>query len=106
PIRWSTIRFADEGPVASTTQNQKVPLGLDEDLQKNLENLLERAKPIAGAAVLVDARTGQVLAASEVGRSDEGSLLFDPVAPAASVFKIVTTAALYEHTSVTPLTRV
>lgn len=106
PIRWSTVRLSDEGWTARDGANRRVELGLDEELQKPLQHILERAKPLAGAAVMVDAQTGQVLAAAEVGNSPEGSLLFEPVAPAASVFKIVTTAALYENTSVTPMTRV
>src|SRR5690606_2075246 len=45
----------------------------------------------------------QVLAAGELGGTGP-SLLVEPVAPAASVFKLVTTAALYEKTHVTPRT--
>lgn len=105
-IRWSTARLDGEEPVARDTQGTIVPLGIEADLQAELERLLARSRPIAGAATLVDAQTGQILAAAEIGESPEGSLLFDPIAPAASVFKIVTTVALYEHTSVTPLTRV
>ncbi len=92
--------------MARDTRGTLVPLGIDAELQGELERLLARSRPIAGAATLVDAQTGQVLAAAEVGTTPEGSLLFDAIAPAASVFKIVTTVALYEHTSVTPLTRV
>lgn len=105
-IRWASAKLSGPSPSATNNQGRVVPLGTDPDLQKHLERLLERARPIAGAATLVDARTGQVLAAAEIGNSPTGSLLFDSVAPAASVFKIVTTAAIYEHTSVTPTTPV
>lgn len=105
-IRWSTVRLHGEAPAARDAQGMVVPLGIESDLQAEVERLLERAKPIAGAATLVDVATGQVLAAAETGTSPGGSLLFEPIAPAASLFKIVTTVALYEHTSVTPVTRV
>lgn len=104
-IRFASIRYAPSGATAQDSSGQEVPLGLDRDLQAKLLQTLERARPIAGAATLVDVQSGQVLAAAEVGVSPQ-SLLFEAVAPAASVFKIVTTAALYEKTNVTPLTRV
>jgi cell division protein FtsI/penicillin-binding protein 2 len=105
-IRFSSLSWNEGTAYAQDTQGAEVALGLEGDLQKSLEYYLTRARPIAGAAVVVDARTGQVLAASEIGNDPKGSLLFDAISPAASVFKIVTTAALYEHTDVTPLTQV
>lgn len=105
-LKWNSFKWQDHGARARTTKGKVVPLGLDEELQSDLEAILTRARPIAGAATLIDVRTGQVLAAAEIGESKEGSLLFDPIAPAASVFKLVTTAALYEKTDVTPMTRV
>jgi cell division protein FtsI/penicillin-binding protein 2 len=105
-IRWSTADLHAETPKARNTEGALVPLGIDGELQSELARLLERAKPIAGGATMVDVVTGQILAAAEIGTSPEGSLLFEPIAPAASLFKIVTTIALYEHTSVTPTTRI
>ncbi|HSC87256.1 MAG TPA: penicillin-binding transpeptidase domain-containing protein [Polyangiaceae bacterium] len=67
---------------------------------------MNRARPVAGALTLVDVATGRVLAAVELGDTSHGSLLVDARSPAASVFKLVTTIALYERTSVTPATRV
>ena len=97
-----------QGGVASaeTTHGNRLELGLDQKLQLEVEQALTRSKAIAGAALLVDPNSGQILAAAEIGSDPRGSLLFDPVAPAASVFKLVTTIALYERTSVTPLTQV
>jgi peptidoglycan glycosyltransferase len=106
PVRWSTLHVDKGVTKAKDAHNREITVGFDPELQRQLSHLLEQAQPIAGAAVLVDAKTGQVLAAHEVGEEKEGSLLFTPIAPAASVFKIVTTAALYEHTTVTPTTRV
>jgi cell division protein FtsI/penicillin-binding protein 2 len=104
-ISFPSIRFDEESVSATNNQGERVEVGLRPDLQKHLERVLSNARPISGAAALVDAQTGQVLAAAEVGETSK-SLLFEPVAPAASVFKIVTTAALFEKTDVTPLTRV
>ena len=105
-INYSSISWKRGRASAKTASGQQIELGLDEGYQHELERILARAKPIAGAATLVDPRSGQILAAAEVGRDTRGSLLFDPVAPAASLFKIVTTVALFERTDVTPLTRV
>src|SRR6266568_4012428 len=50
-----------------------------------------------GAAVLLDPRTGRVLAMAEhVEKGPRTHIALQPIAPAASVFKIVTSAALLE----------
>lgn len=105
-IRFSSISWNAGEAVAQDGHGHEVSLGLDPELQNALTRILTQAQPIAGAATLVDARSGQILAAAEIGHDPGGSLLFEAVAPAASLFKIVTTAALYEHTDVTPMTRV
>jgi penicillin-binding protein A len=105
-IKYSTISWKNGHASAQTEEGRSVELGLDFTSQHHLEQALLNAKAIAGAATLVDAKSGQILAAVEVGDEPRGSLLFDPVAPAASVFKLVTTVALFEKTEVTPLTRV
>lgn len=102
-VRWETIAWTDGRASAEVGSGQRVELGLQPDLQHALEQALISARAIAAAAVLVDVETGQVLAASELGTTSH-SLLFEPVAPAASVFKLVTTAALYEKTPVSPRT--
>lgn len=105
-LMWTSIRWQDHQAHARDSAGKSVELGLDKHLQDELEKILARAQAISGAATLVDARTGQVLAAAELGDQKSGSLLFDPIAPAASVFKLVTTAALYEKTQITPMTEV
>lgn len=108
PVRleWPSVRWETGRAVAIDTTGATRELTLDGEFQEATRHLLHRAKAIAGAATLVDVATGQVLAAVEIGDHKHGSLLFDPVAPAASVFKIVTTVALYENSAVTPGTRV
>ncbi len=104
-ISFPTVRWDGETARATSTTGKSVALALSRQLQEVLNDALRVARPISGAAVMIDAQSGAVLAAGEVGSSPK-SLLFHPVAPAASLFKIVTTAALFEHTDVTPMTRV
>lgn len=105
-IRWGTTQWDGDTAHAHRYDGSRVTLTLDFELQHKTRQLLRNARPLAGAAVLLDARSGAVLALAQVGSSATGSLLFEPVAPAASVFKVVTTAALYERTNVTPQQRV
>jgi cell division protein FtsI/penicillin-binding protein 2 len=73
-------------------------LTLDIGLQRAAERLLRRARPLQAAAVMIDFRTGKVIAWAESRRKAQKSLLTHPIAPAASLFKIVTTAALFQRT--------
>lgn len=75
-------------------------LTLDVGLQRVAERLLRRARPVQGAAVMIDFHTGKVLAWAELRRSNQRSLLFHPLAPAASLFKLVTTTALFQRAHV------
>jgi cell division protein FtsI/penicillin-binding protein 2 len=70
---------------------------LDSELQRASERLLRAANPLEGAIVMVDPATGHVLALAAHARSGrtEG-LLTRARVPAASLFKIVTAAALLE----------
>lgn len=104
-VRLETLTWAEKTASAELSDRTRVELGLDRELQLVLEQTLQSAHAIAAGAVLVDVASGQVLAAGELGGSGP-SLLVEPVAPAASVFKLVTTAALYEKTHVTPRTLV
>jgi cell division protein FtsI/penicillin-binding protein 2 len=82
-------------------------LTLDPALQREAERLLEEARPLAGAVVALDIRSGRVLTWAERRRDGRGpSVITTPHAPAASVFKLVTTAALFEKSDVTPSERI
>ena len=87
---------------------QRAELTLDPKLQRTAARLLARANPVAGAVVVADARTGKVLVWVDRrrGRSQPGDVLLDQVAPAASLFKIVTAAALLDKAQIPPQTRV
>lgn len=77
---------------------------LDAPLQRAAERLLTEAAPEGGAVVVLDTRTGRVLVwAERVPRGKPaGTVLLDTRAPAASVFKLVTTAALLERAGIDP----
>ncbi len=83
-------------------------LTAERELNAQMHHLLSRARPERGAAILVEVESGRVLAMDEIGAADleTDSLLFDARSPAASLMKLVTTAALYERTDVTPTLRV
>jgi peptidoglycan glycosyltransferase len=77
-------------------------LSLDPDLQRTAQAVMERYKIPESGAVLMDVKTGKLLVyASHV----EGGAPFDvtlrATAPAASVFKVVTSAALIEGAGLT-----
>jgi cell division protein FtsI/penicillin-binding protein 2 len=80
---------------------------VDSELSHAATRLLDQAHPVEGAAVAVDVRTGEVLVWAELRKSGpKGSLITAAKAPAASVFKLVTTAALFEAGGVLPNDRV
>ncbi|BDG09364.1 penicillin-binding transpeptidase domain-containing protein [Anaeromyxobacter paludicola] len=77
---------------------RRAVLTLDPRLQPRLEKALADARMPWGATVLLEPRTGKVLAMAERSEAGDGrGLALRPLAPAASVFKIVTSAALLER---------
>ncbi|HVU02022.1 MAG TPA: penicillin-binding transpeptidase domain-containing protein [Polyangiaceae bacterium] len=72
-------------------------LTLDASLEQAATRLLQDARAKTGALVALDARTGKLLAwAGTHGASVDHSVVASTFAPAASLFKLVTTAALLE----------
>ncbi|MCS6899445.1 MAG: penicillin-binding transpeptidase domain-containing protein [Polyangiaceae bacterium] len=88
--------------VAPTRDGEPKRLTLDPRLQASAEKILKRARPHEGAIVLSDVRTGKILAWASRGPQDA---VATPMAPSASVFKVVTAAALLESQKVSPMTR-
>ncbi len=74
-------------------------LTLDARLQKKLQRTLTSYDVPYGATVLLDPRSGRVLAMAEHSRSEPSAsnLSLRAISPAASIFKIVTAAALLEQ---------
>ena len=76
----------------------RATLTIDARLQEKLARSLETYRVPWGATVLIEPRTGRVLALAEYSRAEPGrrGIALSALAPAASVFKIVTAAALLE----------
>jgi len=89
---WKNARLKDGVYVASTAAGKEARLTVDPNLQAQMVKLLKVYKPVGAAIVALDPRTGKVLALAEYG---EGQAM-RPLYPAASVFKIITGAALIE----------
>jgi penicillin-binding protein A len=77
---------------------------VDPALQKVALRLLEETKAHEGAIVLSDVRTGRVLVWASRGSATR-DFVREPFAPSASLFKVVTAAALLESGKVTPRTK-
>lgn len=83
--------------VASVGHGRAV-LSVSPRLQQGLEKLLADQRVPVGAVVLIEPRTGRVLALAEhVEKGPKSHVALQAIAPAASVFKIVTSAALLER---------
>jgi cell division protein FtsI/penicillin-binding protein 2 len=79
------------------------PSTLDANLTRAADRLLRSAKPVEGAIVALDPRTGRVLAFDALTSGAGGlEVLTQARMPAASLFKVVTTTALFESTSLSP----
>jgi penicillin-binding protein A len=88
---------------APTPNHARGPSTLDATLEHTAERLLRGAKPVEGAVVALDPKTGRVLAFRAIAAGGSGfEVLTSARLPAASLFKVVTTTALFESTSVTP----
>lgn len=90
------IRVTDEAAWAPAGPRQtQARLTLDPRLQRAAERLLARSGAPEGAIVASDVRTGRILA--WVSRGDaRKDFVSEPFAPSASLFKIITAAALLE----------
>jgi penicillin-binding protein A len=85
------------------SEKRWVDLTLDPGLQRKAEELLVRARAHEGAIVMSDVRTGRILVWAS--RGSGADLVSTPLAPSASLFKVVTAAALLESGKVGPQTR-
>lgn len=103
PLGVRALRVTEEAAFGAVGSSSKpVRLTLDPDLQRAAMRLLARSGAVEGAIVASDVRTGRVLAWASRGGRD---YVATPFAPSASLFKIVTAAALLEGGKVTPATR-
>ncbi len=102
------VRYADGKAYAKTDDGSEAELTLDPRVQHGVERLLHRAHPVRGAIILTDTRTGKVVAIVDASHDKPagGRVAFGYAAPTASLFKLVTAAALLEHARVSPKLRV
>jgi penicillin-binding protein A len=102
------MAIGPDGASAPLPDGTRARLTLDPELQQVALKLLKFADPVQGAVVVVHAPTGKVLvwAERQRGAEHQPGLLYQASAPAASVFKIVTTAALLERAKLDPETKV
>jgi peptidoglycan glycosyltransferase len=90
-------------PRAPSASKPRGPSTLDPALQRAAEKLLRQAKPVEGAIVALDPKTGRVLTWGAITSSGTSlEVITQARLPAASLFKVVTTTALFETTHVTP----
>ncbi|HLV68789.1 MAG TPA: penicillin-binding transpeptidase domain-containing protein [Polyangiaceae bacterium] len=102
-VRLERASVRGDKVVAPTTHGRALAeLTLDPTLQAAAKRLIVQARPEEGAIVVVDVRTGALLAWAERRDRAVRDVAGAARAPAASVFKLVTTAALFEHGRATP----
>ncbi|MFT5359297.1 MAG: peptidoglycan glycosyltransferase [Polyangiales bacterium] len=84
--------------VAGMPGGRRAVLTLDPGLQDHVESLFRRYEVPYGSVVALNPSTGRVLAyvSHSSANPDAGDLALDPTPPTASVFKIVTAAALVD----------
>ncbi len=92
--KWSDARRSFVAPLGD---GREAELTLDRRLQQEVSGLLGRYRVPYASVVAMDPRTGRILSMVETGDQRRGKAgVTQPVFPAASIFKIVTGAALLE----------
>lgn len=100
------IGVDDVGTSAPMSDRRVARLTIDPSLQRTALTLMAAHKLPEAAIVLMDTTTGHVLVyASHLESGPARDLCAEATAPAASVFKIVTGAALVESAGLTPETK-
>lgn len=90
-------------PVQYQGHTYQAKLTLDRELQRRIENIYERYAPAYAAFIAMDPDTGKILAM--VDHSEDGAvenLILHASYPAASVFKVITSAAALEEHKIQP----
>lgn len=101
------VRSGDGGPVVALEGGEKVRFTINPDLQEAVEAEYQRYQPEGAGFVALNPSTGEVLALAGFSRGQTAPhLALMAESPAASVFKIVTAAALLEKHRVSPAKQV
>lgn len=97
------IGFDEKGAHAPASEDRVVRLTIDPDLQRTALGLMSAHHLPEAAVVMIDTATGHVLVyASHVDKGTARDLCAEATAPSASVFKVVTGAALVEDAHLGP----
>jgi peptidoglycan glycosyltransferase len=97
------IKVEADTTTAPLAHGRTARLTVDPQLQKVARRVMASHHIPEAAVVVMDVETGKLLVyASHVERGPARDLAVEATAPAASVFKIVTGAALVEHAGATP----
>jgi len=115
-FRWEpevSLRRAalEDGRLVQTlADGTRIRLTVEPELQQTADRLLRRYHLPYASIVLLSVRTGRILAMAGYSKADPGltsrQLALQAWAPAASVFKLVTVAALIERNKARTMTRV
>lgn len=107
-VDMKAARFEKGAFVQRTNDGRLIRFTVDPGLQRYIDELFTKYQIPAGAAVVLNSRTGRVLALSQVRRRPSaartGEVALESTPPAASLFKMVTAAALMEEGHI-PLTQ-
>ncbi|MBI5537914.1 MAG: penicillin-binding protein [Deltaproteobacteria bacterium] len=85
--------------VSAPSDRGDVGLTLDPALQKEVASLLQASHAVEAGAVVIDVRTGRILAWASVDPAGR-DMVSQPYAPPASIFKIVAATALIDRAHV------
>jgi cell division protein FtsI/penicillin-binding protein 2 len=96
------LRVDGDQALAALPSGERVELTLDPTLQRAAEKLLEHHRFDRAGVVMVDVEDGHVLAWASRRTNGSGDVNLEANVPAASLFKMVTGAALVEHAHLSP----
>ena len=95
PLRWDE----DQGKYVAALRGREHRLTLVPEVQEKAAEALAKGRPFYGATVVMDAKDGRILAMAEYSQREpeRSGVSLRPDAPAASIFKLVSAAALLEE---------
>jgi cell division protein FtsI/penicillin-binding protein 2 len=100
------MRRDETGYTENLPDGRHVTFTVIPKLQRYADDLFEKYQIPAGAAVIINSRTGRILAFTQQRKiskyANTPSVALDPSPPAASLFKLVTAAALFEKGNISP----
>lgn len=105
-IEWSNIypkMYVEKGKYYAPHNGLKLQLTINPELQDAAERFLSQGKGIvSGSTAIIEPRTGQLLALAQGGNDEDLSTSVSSRGPAASLIKIVTSAAAIEKENLDP----